>query len=161
MLSKSDTQLRQPVGLEEQLMSDTRLDSIVGMSMLQLLQVIPSSSAASFEGWCCNRLSTLGFLATRKVSSPKPSVGITAAVLQKWFFVRSVLHTTGMQAGCCYAQHLSLERGSVKVGDTQFLQELSRRRRVTQVPGQVSDTAHVAQSNSHALQRWSTAAPAS
>ena len=48
ILSKSDTQLRQPVGLEEQLMSDTRLDSIVGMSMLQLFQVIPSSFAAAY-----------------------------------------------------------------------------------------------------------------
>ena len=57
MLSKSDTQLRQPVGLEEQLMSDTRLDSIVGMSMLQLLQVILSSSSTARDwGWCCNQL---------------------------------------------------------------------------------------------------------
>ena len=47
ILSKSDTQLRQPVGLEEQLMSDTRLDSVVGMSMLQLLQVNPSSSSTA------------------------------------------------------------------------------------------------------------------
>ena len=39
ILSQSDTDLRQPVGLEEQLMADTRLGSAVGMSMLQLLQV--------------------------------------------------------------------------------------------------------------------------
>lgn len=38
ILSKSDTDLRQPVGLEQQLMADARLDSVVGMSMLQLLQ---------------------------------------------------------------------------------------------------------------------------
>ncbi len=38
ILSKSDTDLRQPVGLEQQLMADNRLDSVVGMSMLQLLQ---------------------------------------------------------------------------------------------------------------------------
>ena len=43
ILSKSDTQLRQPVALEEQLMTDSRLDSVVGMSMLQLLQVSPLS----------------------------------------------------------------------------------------------------------------------
>lgn len=43
ILSKSDTQLRQPVALEEQLMTDSRLDSVVGMSMLQLLQVNPLS----------------------------------------------------------------------------------------------------------------------
>ena len=40
ILSKSDTDLRQPVCLEEQLMADARLDSVVGMSMLQLLQVL-------------------------------------------------------------------------------------------------------------------------
>ena len=39
LLSKSDTDLRQPVGLEQQLMADSRLDSIAGISMLQLLQV--------------------------------------------------------------------------------------------------------------------------
>ena len=39
ILSQSDTDLRQPVGLEEQLMADERLGSAVGMSMLQLLQV--------------------------------------------------------------------------------------------------------------------------
>ena len=56
ILSKSDTQLRQPVGLEEQLMSDARLDSVVGMSMLQLLQVIPSSfAAATSQEWCCKQ----------------------------------------------------------------------------------------------------------
>ena len=38
ILSKSDTDLRQPVGLEQQLMADNRLDSVVGMSMLKLLQ---------------------------------------------------------------------------------------------------------------------------
>ena len=38
ILSKSDTDLRQPVGLKKQLMADNRLDSVVGMSMLQLLQ---------------------------------------------------------------------------------------------------------------------------
>ncbi|DBA72363.1 TPA: putative 3',5'-cyclic phosphodiesterase pde-3 [Trebouxia sp. C0005] len=47
ILSKSDTDLRQPVGLEEQLMADNRLDSVVGMSMLQLLQgdVVKSDAA--------------------------------------------------------------------------------------------------------------------
>ncbi|DBA82086.1 TPA: hypothetical protein ACH3X1_016801 [Trebouxia sp. C0004] len=47
ILSKSDTDLRQPVGLEEQLMADNRLDSIVGMSMLQLLQgdIVKSDAA--------------------------------------------------------------------------------------------------------------------
>lgn len=45
MLSKSDTQLRQPVGLEEQLTD--RLDSIVGMSMLQLLQVKPTCTSCT------------------------------------------------------------------------------------------------------------------
>lgn len=39
ILSQSDTDLRQPVALEEQLMADERLGSVVGMSMLQLLQV--------------------------------------------------------------------------------------------------------------------------
>lgn len=39
ILSQSDTDLRQPVGLEEQLMADERLGSAVGKSMLQLLQV--------------------------------------------------------------------------------------------------------------------------
>ena len=39
ILSESDTNLRQPVRLESQLLQDKRLDSEVGKSMLQLLQV--------------------------------------------------------------------------------------------------------------------------
>ena len=39
LLSSSDTKLRQPVGLEMQLMQDMRMDSDVSRSMLQLLQV--------------------------------------------------------------------------------------------------------------------------
>ena len=39
MLSRSDTKLRQPVGLETQLLQDMRMDSDVSRSMLQLLQV--------------------------------------------------------------------------------------------------------------------------
>ena len=40
ILSESDTDLRQPVGLEKQLLQDNSLDADVGQSMLQLLQVI-------------------------------------------------------------------------------------------------------------------------
>ena len=39
ILSESNIDLRQPVGLEEQLLKDEALDSEVGQSMLQLLQV--------------------------------------------------------------------------------------------------------------------------
>jgi len=40
VLSKSDTaSLRQPVGLEQQLLKDNEMDSEVGQSMLQLLKV--------------------------------------------------------------------------------------------------------------------------
>ena len=39
ILSESDTNLRQPVGLESQLLQDNHMDSDVGKSMLQLLQV--------------------------------------------------------------------------------------------------------------------------
>lgn len=39
ILSESNTDLRQPVGLEMQLLKDEALDSEVGQSMLQLLQV--------------------------------------------------------------------------------------------------------------------------
>ncbi len=42
LLSSSDTKLRQPVGLEMQLMQDMRMDSDVSRSMLQLLQVCHS-----------------------------------------------------------------------------------------------------------------------
>ena len=56
ILSKSDTQLRQPVGLEEQLLTDSRLDSVVGMSMLQLLQVQPPHSPYSALHRCCTSL---------------------------------------------------------------------------------------------------------
>lgn len=41
ILSESDTDLRQPVRLETQLLQDQRMDSDVGQSMLQLLQVTP------------------------------------------------------------------------------------------------------------------------
>lgn len=37
-LSKSDTDLRQPVGLEQQLLKRNDLDTEVGQSMLQLLK---------------------------------------------------------------------------------------------------------------------------
>ena len=41
VLSKSDTaSLRQPVGLEQQLLKDKEMDSEVGQSMLQLLKVL-------------------------------------------------------------------------------------------------------------------------
>ena len=40
MLSESGTNLRQPVGLENQLLKNQRMDSDVGKSMLQLLQVL-------------------------------------------------------------------------------------------------------------------------
>ncbi len=39
ILSESNIDLRQPVGLEEQLLKDDVLDTEVGQSMLQLLQV--------------------------------------------------------------------------------------------------------------------------
>ena len=39
ILSESDTNLRQPVRLESQLLQDQRMDFEVGKSMLQLLQV--------------------------------------------------------------------------------------------------------------------------
>lgn len=39
VLSQSDTNLRQPVRLENQLLQDQRMDSDIGKSMLQLLQV--------------------------------------------------------------------------------------------------------------------------
>ena len=41
ILSESDTDLRQPVGLKKQLLSEYSLDADVGQSMLQLLQVTP------------------------------------------------------------------------------------------------------------------------
>ena len=46
ILSESNTDLRQPVGLEEQLLKDEALDSEVGQSMLQLLQVLLAKSSA-------------------------------------------------------------------------------------------------------------------
>ncbi len=39
ILSESDTNLRQPVGMENQLLKDNAMDSDVAQSMLQLLQV--------------------------------------------------------------------------------------------------------------------------
>lgn len=48
ILSESDTNLRQPVALEMQLMQDQHMDSDVGKSMLQLLQVcLPACFACS------------------------------------------------------------------------------------------------------------------
>lgn len=51
ILSKSDTDLRQPVGLKQQLMADNRLDSVVGMSMLQLLQAGPLIPCTATSVW--------------------------------------------------------------------------------------------------------------
>ena len=39
MLTESNTDLRQPVGLESQLLKESSMDNEVGMSMLQLLTV--------------------------------------------------------------------------------------------------------------------------
>ena len=47
VLSQSDTNLRQPVRLENQLLQDQRMDSDVGKSMLQLLQVPTSCCMAA------------------------------------------------------------------------------------------------------------------
>lgn len=52
ILSESNTDLRQPVGLEEQLLKDEALDSEVGQSMLQLLQVLHAESAAGAQAMC-------------------------------------------------------------------------------------------------------------
>lgn len=49
ILSESNTDLRQPVGLEMQLLKDEALDSEVGQSMLQLLQVSCRSSLTSTQ----------------------------------------------------------------------------------------------------------------
>jgi hypothetical protein len=52
ILSESNIDLRQPVGLEEQLLKDDVLDTEVGQSMLQLLQVCTegaSHHACSFS----------------------------------------------------------------------------------------------------------------
>ncbi len=42
ILSKSGTDLRQPIGLKKQLLQEYSLDADVGQSMLQLLQVHPT-----------------------------------------------------------------------------------------------------------------------
>ena len=42
ILSESDTNLRQPVGLEKQLLTEYSLDVDVGQSMLLMLQVLPA-----------------------------------------------------------------------------------------------------------------------
>ena len=57
ILSESNTDLRQPVGLEEQLLKDEALDSEVGQSMLQLLQVLHAESAAGAQAMCAERSS--------------------------------------------------------------------------------------------------------
>ena len=54
ILSESDTDLRQPVALETQLLQDERMESDVGKSMLQLLQVPHShyvAEAANSTYW--------------------------------------------------------------------------------------------------------------
>ena len=42
ILTEGNNALRQPVGLETQLLKESSMDSEVGMSMLQLLSVSPS-----------------------------------------------------------------------------------------------------------------------
>ena len=56
LLSSSDTKLRQPVGLEMQLMQDMRMDSDVSKSMLQLLQVCLTFNL-TFICSCCYKIS--------------------------------------------------------------------------------------------------------
>ena len=49
ILSRSGTNLRQPVDLEEQLLQDRCMGSDVGESMLQMLQVSQMSCAAASQ----------------------------------------------------------------------------------------------------------------
>ena len=60
ILSESNIDLRQPVGLEEQLLKDDVLDSEVGQSMLQLLQVrTDMRSTSCLHMFTANSASTL------------------------------------------------------------------------------------------------------
>ena len=56
ILSESNTDLRQPVGLEEQLLKDDALDSEVGQSMLQLLQVLLTQPSQGTSCLCLQQL---------------------------------------------------------------------------------------------------------
>lgn len=51
ILSKSDTDLRQPVGLETQLLKDNDMDSDVAKSMLQLLKVLLAAMLGPLGFW--------------------------------------------------------------------------------------------------------------
>ena len=53
MLTEGDSDLRQPVGLETQLLKESSMDSEVGMSMLQLLSVQNSDYQPLQHGSCC------------------------------------------------------------------------------------------------------------
>ncbi|DBB14759.1 TPA: hypothetical protein ACH3X3_004373 [Trebouxia sp. C0006] len=66
ILSESDTNLRQPVGLEDQLLQARSIDSEVGQSMLQLLQgsargcaLVPDRQGSSMSASLTNRNLTL------------------------------------------------------------------------------------------------------
>ena len=53
ILSESDTDLRQPVGLEKQLLTGHSLDADVGQSMLLMLQVLPATCQPNTTAlWC-------------------------------------------------------------------------------------------------------------
>ncbi len=56
ILSESDTDLRQPVGLKKQLLQEYSLDADVGQSMLQLLQVLRSSYVSCVDQGIVDRL---------------------------------------------------------------------------------------------------------
>ena len=56
LLSESGTDLRQPVGLQKQLLQEYSLDADVGQSILQLLQVTSSPVYPSLASCCCTVL---------------------------------------------------------------------------------------------------------
>lgn len=63
ILSESDTDLRQPVGLEKQLLTGHSLDADVGQSMLLMLQVLPATcpfdTTALWSGYILLRCSVI------------------------------------------------------------------------------------------------------
>ena len=90
ILSESNTDLRQPVGLEEQLLKDDALDSEVGQSMLQLLQVLLAESSAgahvasakcSHDGGLASRLLGHSMSSTKTMQSSWHQQGALSTAL--------------------------------------------------------------------------------
>lgn len=106
ILSESDTNLRQPVGLEDQLLQARSIDSEVGQSMLQLLQVCHRSSFISLPQLLASISSRLS-LGTHVLCTLKCYVCAGSRLVEQGVHLCMSAQHLSARSRCCHADLLS------------------------------------------------------